>query len=233
MGLRTENWIVFFGADTRRIVKINKTIVVIAALLIVVGVYLGFNAYVHARIGAAVAMERVKQIEFEKADLARQITDARVVIVETEAALEKSRQERLAREIEFQAQLAHVQAATPTQLVDQGSQILGVTDISTDGKVVTMSVETWRKAVTMMVDDIEYKTVREPRWLADEANYRSEISDFKALEIKRDKKDALNESIIFGLKDVISHQKTMGFFEKVAWGAGGFVVGSVVSKFVK
>jgi hypothetical protein len=210
--------------------KINKTIIIIAALLIVVGTYLGLSAYVGQKVKAAVAMEQVRQAEVEKADLARQIADARTVIDETEAALAQSRQERLAREVEFQAQLAHVQTATPTQLVDQGSQILGVTDISTDGKVVTMSVETWRKAVTMMVDDVEYKTVRAPQWLADEAKYKSEISDFKALEIKRDKKDALNESIIVGLKDVISHQKTMGFFEKAAWTGVGFTAGVVFIK---
>lgn len=213
--------------------KIPKLALVIGAVVLVVALGLSFHFYMKARIATAVALEHAKQAEAAKAQVETQLGDKQVVIDSKEAALDAARKSAIEREQWFQSQLTHVQTATPAQLVDQGSQILKAVDITTDGKVVTMGVETYRTAVSALLDWQEYKNVREPAWSAREALYKAEISDWKAKDILRDQKDALNESIIFSLKDVISHQKTMGFFEKAAWGAGGFVVGTVLGKLVK
>lgn len=213
--------------------RIPKLILVIGAVVLVAALGLGLHFYTKAKVATAVALERVKQAEAKVVVLDTQLKAKDTAIGITEAALDAARKSAIEREQWFQSQLTHVQTATPTQLVDQGSAILGVADITTDGVKITMSVETYRKIVFVLVDHQEYKNVREPAWNAREALYQAEISDWKAKEILHNQKDALNESIIFSLKDVISHQKTMGFFEKAAWGAGGFVVGSVISKFVK
>lgn len=212
--------------------KINKTVIFLVAIVtILIAVSLGINAYVHAKIDAAVALERVRQAETQVTALDTQLEAKDGAIAATEAALEASRLAALEREKWFAAQLAHIQTATPAELVDQASQILGVSDITTDGKSVTMGLETYRLVVFRIVEHQEYVNVKEPRWRADEALYKSEISDWKAKDIMRDKKDALNAGIISDLKDVISHKKATTIFEKVAWAGAGFVAGSISERF--
>jgi hypothetical protein len=211
--------------------KINKTVIFLVAAILAVAIgALGINAYVHSRINAAVALERVRQAEAQVVALDAQLKAKDSAISATEAALEASRQAALERERWFAAQLAHVQVATPTELVDQASQILGVSDITTDGKTVTMGLETYRLIVFRIVEHQEYVNVKKPAWDAREALYKSEISDWKAKDIVRDKRDALNAGIIVSLKDAISHQKTATLFEKVAWTGAGFVAGSLFNK---
>jgi hypothetical protein len=207
--------------------KVAIPVTIVVALIFLA---LGINAYMHAKVEAAVARERVRTAEAERDSLAGEIVTARAVIDQSAAALQASYDARIAREREFQAQLAHVQTATPVELVDQGSAILGVTDIRTDGVDVTMSVGTYRKVVTALVSNQEYINVKEPRWLSDEALYKQQISDWKALEIKWTRDRVLSDGVIADLKDVISHNKRSSFLEKAAWAGGGFVAGYLASK---
>ena len=172
----------------------------------------------------------MRQAESEKVALEHELIEARAAIDETESALAASQEARIEREREHQIELARVQTATPVQLVDQGAQLLGVSDITTDGTNVSMPVETYRKVVLVLVSHHEYVTVKEPRWLSDEAKYKSEISGWKVMEIKWSATDALNASIIAGLKDVVSHTKTTTFIEKAAWSAAGFAAGAIFGK---
>jgi hypothetical protein len=211
-------------------VKGKVFIIIIAAALVLAGIALGVGSYINARIDAAVALERARLAEVQIASLDAQLKGKDAAIDAAEALLAKSRQDALERERWFRAQLAKIETATPTELVDQASQILGVSDIATDGKSVTMGLETYRLVVFRIVEHQEYVNVREPAWNAREALYRTEISDWKAKEILHAQKDALNAGIISGLKDVISHRKDVTLFEKVAWAAGGFAAGVLAEK---
>ncbi len=210
--------------------KIKAWVIVVIALVLVATVAFGIRAYVHQRVQVAVAMERIKVAEAQVADLDAEINKRNAVIDERDATLEAARQAALERERWFQTQLAHVQTATPAELVDQGSQILGVSDIKSDGVTVQMSLETYRKIVFRLVEHQEYVNVREPAWNAREALYQAQISDQKGVILAHEKKDVLNANIIAGLKDVITHTKNMGFFEKAAWTAGGFALGVLTEK---
>lgn len=213
--------------------KISKPVLVAIALVVIVGVALGINAYVGEKVKVAVALEKSKQLEAEKAQSNARIDELTATIAEDEAALDADAAARAQREREFQAQLAATQHATPAQLVDQGSTVIGANDIRTDGVVVTMGVETYRKFVLVAVNEREYREVREPAWNAREVKHQKERSDWIAKDIERNKKDALNESIIGGLHDVISHQKKIGLFEKIAWTAAGFGAGVFAQKLIK
>jgi hypothetical protein len=116
--------------------------------------------------------------------------------------------------------------------VDQGSQILGVSDIKSDGVTVQMPVETYRKIVFILVDRQEYMNVREPAWKEREALYQKDIAQYKANEILYDRRDALNNNIISDLRVVISKHKTTTFFGKVAWAAAGFGAGVLANKLI-
>ena len=142
-----------------------------------------------------------------------------------EKALEKSQAESAAREKWFQAQLKKVEAATPQELVDDGSRLLEASDITTDGKVVAMGLETWRRAVFVMRNEEEYRLIREPGWLKEKEGYGSLIAGFKLELVKRDARDdALNASIK-DLTDYISSGKASSVLDKVLWTGAGFGLG--------
>jgi hypothetical protein len=209
----------------------TRALVVIVSVIaaVVLGGYL-IDKYVQRGIEAGMALERAKAAEAQVATLELEISAKNAVISSRDGELEASRQAAKERERWFLAQLSNVQVATPTQLVDQGSEILGVDDITTNGETVSMSVETYRKIVFRLVEHQEYVNVREPAWNAREALYQVQISDLKSVVAAHEQKDILNAGIISDLKTVISHNKNMSFLEKAAWTAGGFAVGVVAGK---
>jgi hypothetical protein len=212
--------------------KIPKLALVIGAAVLVLAIALGFHFYMGSRIATAVANERVRAAQAEVALVSAQLQASHVINSQYEASLEAARQDSLAREKWFQSQIAHVQTASPAELVDQGSQILGVSDIKSDGVTVQMPVETYRKIVFILVDRQEYMNVREPAWKEREALYQKDIAQYKANEILYDRRDALNNNIISDLRVVISKHKTTTFFGKVAWAAAGFGAGVLANKLI-
>jgi len=213
--------------------KIPKWALISVAVVLVLSVGLGFHFYMKGKIDTAVALERAKAAEAQVAVLNGQISVQNGIILEANEALAKSQQDALRREREFQKILAGVQVATPIQLVDQGSAILKVSDIVTDGRNVTMGVETYRKVVFILVEHEEYVKVKEPRWVADSANYQRQISGYKANEISYEKREVINISIIKDLRDALSHQKATSLFQKLAWGAAGAGLGMLADKLIK
>ena len=150
-----------------------------------------------------------------------------------EKALEKSRAESAAREKWFQGQLKKVETATPQELVDDGSRLLEASDITTDGKLVFMGLETWRRAVSVMRNEEEYRLTREPGWLKEKEGQESLIAGFKLELVKRDERDdALNASIK-DLKDYISAGKMSSVLEKALWTGAGLGFGMLFKSIVK
>ena len=189
--------------------------------------------WANTRGKAALLNERIKNKMETVTVLADQIKDQAALIARGEAALAKHDADTAAREKIFQSVLTQVSHATPAQLVDQGSAILGVTDITTDGKMVWMSVETYRKAVAIFADWNEYKTVREPAWLNARGLLNDQIAGFKQERLLDAQKDAALAASITDLKKFISAQKTSTFFEKVLWAGAGVGVGMLVNKVMK
>lgn len=215
--------------------KIPKWTLVAVVAVLVLAVGLGFHFYMKAKISAAVALERVKEAEAQVVQIGAQLAESHAANAQIEAALEASNQAAAAQQAAFLVALGKIQTATPTQLVDQGGQVIGATDIvlASDHKTVSMGIETYRKFVIAAVEDVNYKTVKEPAWNAREALYQKDISQYKANEILYDRRDALNASIISDLHGVISRQKTTSFFEKLAWGAAGAGLGMLADKLIK
>jgi hypothetical protein len=138
-----------------------------------------------------------------------------------------------ANERAFLTQLAQVKTATPKQLVDKGSQILKAADITTDGKIVTMGLETYRAAVSALVDWQEYKTVREPSWFKEKDLLNAQIADYKQAKLLDSQRDAALADSIKDLKSYISAQKTSTLFEKVLWAGAGIGAGMLAGHFMK
>ena len=144
-----------------------------------------------------------------------------------EKALEKSRAESAAREKWFQGQLKKVETATPQELVDDGSRLLEASDITTDGKVVAMGLETWRRAVSAMRNEEEYRLAREPGWLKEKKAFQSVVAGLKLELIKRDERDEALKASIKDLKDYISAGKTSSVLNKALWAGAGFGLGVI------
>jgi len=177
--------------------------------------------------------ERIKNETEKVTALAGQIEAQSELIAKGEAALAKHDADAVARERWFQGQIAKVATATPAQLVDQGSQIVNATDITTDGQTVTMGVETYRQFVVIAVDWQEYKNVREPAWLNARGLLNDQIAGFKQERLLDAQKDAALSASIADLKKFISSQKTSTFFEKALWAGAGVGVGMLVNRVMK
>lgn len=177
--------------------------------------------------------ERLKAQTEKVALLTGQIAEAAAQVAKSEKALEKFQADSAAREKWFQGQLAHVATATPQQLVDDGSRLLGASDISTDGKTVTMGLETWRRAVSILLNEEEYRTVREPGWLNEKGMMNSVVSGLKQELLLRDQRDAATNEIIKGLKVYISSAKVSSLLDKVLYAGAGFGAGMLVHSIVR
>lgn len=210
--------------------KNKGPIVFFIALFVTVAAGYLVDAYIQSGIRARVAADRAKAAEAQVVTLGAEISKKNAAIAERDGLIASDRAAAAEREKKIRAQLEKVRASTPTQLADQGSEILGVSDITTDGATVTMSVETYRKIVFRLVEHKEYIEVKEPSWNAREALYEAQIVDLKSAVASHEKKDILNAGIISDLRSVIKNQKTMAFFEKAAWTAGGFAAGVIFGK---
>ena len=182
---------------------------------------------------AAVAETKAKAEEEKAALLETQIHGYQDQIAQSAAAYAKLEADAAMNERLFLTQLAVVKTATPQQLVDQGSQITGYKDITTDGRIVTMGIETYRAFVTIAVDWKQYKDVREPSWLKEKGLLNDQLAAFKASAALQAQKDAALAASIADLKTYISHQKLSGTLEKVLWAAAGVGAGLVAGKLLK
>lgn len=169
--------------------------------------------------------ERVRSQNERVALLNGQIADIQGQVKKAEQALARFEAEAAARERWFQGQLKKVEAATPQQLVDDGSRLLGASDISTDGKTVTMGVETWRRAVSLMLNEEEYRTVREPGWLNEKAALKEAVAGLRRELVLRDEREAATNEIIKSLKSYITSAKKSSILDKALWAGAGFGAG--------
>ena len=104
-------------------------------------------------------------------------------------------------------------------------RLLGALDISTDGKSVTMGLETWRRAVSILFNEEEYRLVREPRWLDQRATREGIIVGMKKEIDLKDQKIASLKSMKADLAKELGIQKKLTLVEKVLWAAGDFIAG--------
>lgn len=207
--------------------KISKPAVIVITLILVAVVVTGVTFYMKSRVAAAVAMERANQALEERDELRGQVAASMQAVERVEEALARSREEAIERERQFREELARIETAPPTQLVDQGSQILGVNDITTDGNIVYMPVETYRQIVFRLVEHQEYVNVREPRWEVDRANYQLEIRELKTANGNLQKQITIGDGVIQDLRTVISKQKNVSFWTKLLWAGIGYAAGSL------
>jgi len=178
------------------------------------------------RSGKELAAAQAKQIEAQAAFTAK-----------LEIAQAKNQAEAAARERWYQVNIVpKVAQATPQQLVDEGARILQATDITTDGKTVTMGVETWRGAVKIFLNEEEYRLQREPSWLRDKIGYEVIIASQKVEIGKHGERETGLEGTIADLSKALGIQKRMTVIQKALWGFGGFGLGkglNVVANLLK
>lgn len=193
-------------------------------LLAAVAVVIGY-LWAQDRAEKAALEERLKA-EAEKVELLNgQIADVQALVRKGEEALARSDAAAAAREKWFREQMTEVETATPQQLVDDGSRLLGASDISTDGEIVTMGLDTWRRAVSIMRNEEEYRLVREPRWLEQRGTMEGVIAGLKKEIDLRAQKEASLEATVRDLSRALGIQKRTSTLEKALWAGGGFAAG--------
>jgi hypothetical protein len=206
---------------------------IIPWLVVAVVLLIGGYAIGRYKVNAAVA-EAKAQAEQEKAQaLAGQIKALGDQIAKSEAALAEFQKNAAAREQWFQIELTKVNHATPAQLVDQGSAILGVADITTDGVKVSTSIGTYRLIVASLLDLKEYRETREPGWKVERGMLNDQINALKAQAALDAQKDAAIAASIADLKKYISAQKTASTLDKVLWAGAGIGAGLLAGHFMK
>ena len=200
--------------------KILPWLIIIAGLL-ALGYY-----WAQGRAEKARLEERLKA-EAEKVELLnRQIADVQASIQKSEATRAKDAAAAAEREKWFRENvLKPVETATPQQLVDDGARLLGAQDISTDGKSVTMGLETWRRAVSIFLNEEEYRLVKEPRWKADQAAADGIIAGLEHELDLKDQKILSLENMKADLAKELGLQKKLTTLEKVLYAGGGFAAG--------
>lgn len=194
--------------------------------LLLAAVVLGIGyLWAQDRAEKAVLAERFKAEAEKVAMLNGQIAAVHALVKKGEDALARSDAAAAAREEWFREQMKEVATATPQQLVDDGSRLLGALDISTDGKTVTMGLETWRRAVSIFRNEEEYRLVREPRWNEDKAGMQGIIRGLKVAIDLKDQKIVSLENMKADLAKELGIQKKLTLAEKALWAAGGFIAG--------
>lgn len=208
----------------------SKVVTIVAAIIVVAVALFAADAMFSAKAKVAVANERVRVAEAARAEIVAQLDAQAGVNAQIAAQIEAIKAEAKAREAALQARLAAVQTATPVQLVDQGSEILGASDIVTDGSTVTMGIETYREVVKRLVDQQDYRTVKIPEWRDLESGYKAEIAGLKNTISLHEKQAVIDGGVIKDLRSVISGMKTQSTLSKLAWAAGGFAAGVLADK---
>jgi hypothetical protein len=202
---------------------------VILALVIAAGIYL----YGQERADRAALSERLKAADAKNDAYAVQIAGIAAEVDASEKARLAADAAAQKREAWFQAQLSKTATATPQQLVDDGSRLLRATDISTDGKTVSMGLETWRGAVSIMLNEEEYRTQREPAWLMQAKGYGETIAGLKEQVIAYQGQVAGLEATQKDLSKALNIQRALSTFEKVAYAAAGFGAGMLTKTITK
>jgi len=197
----------------------------VIAVLAVGGLAWGYMQMREARL---LLDERLKASQDKVDALGWEIGTLKKSIDERDKRFAEYEARALAREKWFQQQLAKVDTATPQQLVDEGSRILEASDISTDGVIVTMSVETWRRAVRKLLNEEEYRLVREPGWVNTKTILQEQIADLKLALNKSESATAGVQAMVNDLKQYIASEKAMTVLEKALWATGGAGAGYVL-----
>ena len=183
------------------------------------------GAYIYAkwRGDLKVAEEKIRAGKELAAIQQKQIDEQAALTARIEAQLAKDQAASAERERWYQANIVtHVAQATPQQLVDEGARLLGAADISTDGTHVTLGLESWRRAVLIMLNEEEYRKEREPSWLRDKASYEAIIASQKVEIAKHIEREAGLEGTIDSLSKALAIRKTLSLIEKVSYTGLGF-----------
>jgi hypothetical protein len=199
-------------------------------ILLAAGLFAAGYLWAAERGRVKLAEERVKAKEQEVVAAKAETKRAEDLAARTEAAIAEHDAKAAAREAWLIERIERVNTATPQQLVDEGSRILEATDITTDGKAVTMGVETWRRAVKVFTSEEGYRLTKEPDWQQKLALRDQEIGELKIGSLAKDRTIAGVEAINKELKDLVGKQKSVKLFEKMAWAAAGYALGSLTEK---
>lgn len=206
---------------------------ILLAAVIIGGVYL----YATWRGDLKVLEEKIRSGKELAAAQAKQIEAQAAFTAKLEVAQAKNQAEAAARERWYQANvIPKVIHATPQELVDEGARLLQATDITTDGSLVTMGLETWRRTIGIMLNEEEYRLQREPSWLKDKFVYEGIISSQKVEIGKHVEREAGLVGTIADLSKALGIQKRMTVIQKALWGFGGFGLGkglNVVANLLK
>jgi hypothetical protein len=204
---------------------------------VIVAVLLGGGLFLldQNRADKRALADRLKKSEEQNAILADKVIAAAEKSAQAEQALERLEAQASRREAALIAALSHVQTATPQQLIDDGSRLLRATDItlSPDGKSVTLGLETWRRAVSLMVMGDEYEARAKPAW-AEQTKAWADASAALHAEIDAHKNaEAGLTATIKDLSAALGHEKRATTLEKALWGVAGIGLGMAVEKIIK
>jgi len=201
------------------------------ALALGMGIYLVAQDKAQAKILAA----QLKNEKAQNAILADKVTAAAEKSAVAEQRMSRLETQAAKRESILLAELSRVKIATPQQLVDDGSRLLRATDIfiSTDGKAIHVGLETWRRAVSLMILGDEYVNTAKPAWAA-QVKAWGETSAALHGEIDANKEQVVGlEGTVKDLSKSLAIQKRASTLEKIAWGAVGMGAGIVIDKVLK
>lgn len=129
--------------------------------------------------------------------------------------------------------LARVRTATPQQLVDDGSRLLGASDITTNGATVMMGLETWRSAVRLMVLGNEYETTAKPAWAEQIKGWAETKAALRSEIDARIAREASLEKTVRELSSALGSEKRSSTFEKALWTLAGVGLGMAVNQITK
>lgn len=199
-------------------------------ILLAVGLFVAGYAWATKNAQVKLAEERVKAKEQEIVGLREERRQIQGRLAELDARILEIDEKAAAREAWLRNQIEKTNTASPQQLVDEGSRILEAKDITTDGKTVTMGVETWRRAVKIFQSEEGYRLTKEPDWIQKLSLRDQSISEFKLDAIAAGKQIAALESINREFKDLVGKQKQASLFEKALYAGLGYALGTLSEK---
>ena len=203
---------------------------VIPWILLAIGLFVAGYTWATKNAQVKIAEERVKVKEQEITGLKEERKQIQTHLAELDAAILEVDAKAAAREAWLRKQIEKTNAATPQQLVDEGSRILEAKDITTDGKTVAMGVETWRRAVKIFQSEEGYRLTKEPDWIQKLSLRDRSISEFKLDAIAAGKQIAALESINKEFRDLVGKQKRASLFEKALYAGLGYALGTLAEK---
>lgn len=101
-----------------------------------------------------------------------------------------------------------------------------------------MGLETWRRAVSIFLNEEQYRAVREPAWNAKETLYKDQIEDYKQQQILDAKKDAglaasfddMKKFIAAHHSSLIDLGKPIGWVERIVCAGAGYGLAKLTNK---